>query len=322
MTIRDDIRKMVTVADYFYCQGLSKSEISKILGISRQSVTNLLENALRRGMVEIRISDPYQWNLRLSDELISLTGLRDVIAVPISQNLSDHIKENIGLAGSSYLTRLIKPNQIIGIGWGKTLLETVSNIEWKDHSNAIVVPIMGGLGKVSYELQVNRLANHLASNIHGQARQLFAPGIVESKFAADSLLNTEAVSEITHFWNHLDLALIGVGGLQNISAEDLTPNGYMSFEEVNNLHKIGVVGDVCMRFYDSEGNNVKVTDNWFPISITLEQLKKVPTVICLAGGKEKVDAIQGAINGGFVDILISDEVVVKELVHRFRAHKV
>lgn len=42
-------------------------------------------------------------------------------------------------------------------------------------------------------------------------------------------------------------------------------------------------------------------------SIELEQLRKVPKVIVVAGGAEKAEAILGALRGGYVDILITDE---------------
>ncbi|BCY17339.1 MAG TPA: sugar-binding domain-containing protein [Anaerolineaceae bacterium] len=311
MTIRDDIKKIVAVAEYYYLQKLSKSEISKIMRISRQSVTNLLQIANDDGIVDIKIINPLASERHLANKLIELTGLRDVVVV---QSNPIQIKRNIGLAGAVYLGDLIKPSQVIGVGWGKTLVETVTNIKCNDSPGSIVVPIMGGLGRVEYELQVNRISNLLANNIKGNSLQLFAPGVVGSRQVAESIMTTNDVLEVINYWDKLDLALIGLGGLNNISSGDIAPNGHMSFEEVENLNKLGVVGDVCLRFYNRSGENVKVTDKWYVIGITLEQLQKVPTVVCLAGGAEKVDAIQAAIKGGFIDILISDELVVQQII--------
>jgi DNA-binding transcriptional regulator LsrR (DeoR family) len=68
----------------------------------------------------------------------------------------------------------------------------------------------------------------------------------------------------------------------------------------------GAVGDVCLRFFDAEGDLIESSVNDRLVGISYEVLKRIPRRIGVAGGAEKHDAIRGAILGGWANILITD----------------
>jgi DNA-binding transcriptional regulator LsrR (DeoR family) len=47
--------------------------------------------------------------------------------------------------------------------------------------------------------------------------------------------------------------------------------------------------------------------------VALEQLKKIPRVVGMAGGKQRFPAILGALRGGWINILITDQFSAKRL---------
>ena len=50
------------------------------------------------------------------------------------------------------------------------------------------------------------------------------------------------------------------------------------------------------------------------ISMSLEEMRLCPRVVALAGGIDKVAAIKGALNGGLIDVLITDRVTAEALL--------
>jgi len=50
------------------------------------------------------------------------------------------------------------------------------------------------------------------------------------------------------------------------------------------------------------------------ISIRLETLRKMKHVVGVAGGSDKIDALQAALKGGFIHSLITDEVTARTLL--------
>ena len=75
------------------------------------------------------------------------------------------------------------------------------------------------------------------------------------------------------------------------------------------------VGDICSRFFDGDGNISSEEINKRTIGIELEELKLKKRSILVAGGNRKIKAIDGALRGGYANVLISDQHTAKELLH-------
>jgi len=72
------------------------------------------------------------------------------------------------------------------------------------------------------------------------------------------------------------------------------------------LAERGAVGDICLRYFDAQGQPVLEEDEEFVVSVALPKLRSIHRVLGLAGGQNKVQAIRGALKGGYLDILITD----------------
>jgi lsr operon transcriptional repressor len=73
---------------------------------------------------------------------------------------------------------------------------------------------------------------------------------------------------------------------------------------------------MCAQFYDDDGNVMDIPFNTRTISIGLDALKQIGTVIVVAGTKEKSRAILGALRGGYIDVLITDEAAAQGIIER------
>ena len=76
----------------------------------------------------------------------------------------------------------------------------------------------------------------------------------------------------------------------------------------------GAVGDICLHYYDKNGQPVLTDDEDPVIGMALDKVKKCPNVVALAGGTDKVAAIKGALNGGYIDVLITDYPTARMLI--------
>ena len=311
MDNRETIQKMVAIARYYYQHNLPRAKIADILGISRQLVSKLLDRAVNEGYVNINITDPFQMNNQMHDRLCALTGLQDVVIVPSPNKGGEGIKNNIGFVGAMYVIEKIIKGNIIGLGWGRTLRNLIQNLERREIPDTKIVPMLGGVGHVEPELQVNNLATVLADKINAKPYLLYALGAVDNEAAREQII--DSISNVIKYWDKIDIALVGIG---DVSAEEYTQHFrqvYISIEEREIMKGKGAVGDINMHFYDIDGYEI-VSDKYYKISTSLDQLRKIPLVIAFAGGMFKVKAIQGAIQGKLIDILITDENVAQELI--------
>ena len=92
-------------------------------------------------------------------------------------------------------------------------------------------------------------------------------------------------------------------------------SGSLKEEDFVELEKKGAVGDVCTCFFNASGEAVSSSFSRRRISLTLEELKKIPCKIGVASGLEKKEALHGALLGGYIDILYADEELGKEILN-------
>ena len=67
------------------------------------------------------------------------------------------------------------------------------------------------------------------------------------------------------------------------------------------------------RFYDAQGNPVGHLDRR-TVALSWSELAAIPTVIAVAAGEGKIDAIRGAARTGCIDVLVTDEHTAAALV--------
>ena len=91
--------------------------------------------------------------------------------------------------------------------------------------------------------------------------------------------------------------------------------GYITDEELQSFADNGVVGNVALQFFDSEGKRDKFQGfNERIAGMPAEQIKKIRNRIGIAGGVERVKAVKGAIAGGYINILITNNECAEKLL--------
>jgi len=312
MYTRDEAHLMAQVARLYYDNNLTQEDVARRLKLSRQKVSRLLGEARAQGIVKITIYDPNPADPNLREDLKRRFRLSNVVLASGGNLEGEQLRAAIGLAASEYLPEVIRDDQAIGVGWGRTLFEAINLLRGDGARRISVIPLIGGLGDISPFFQVNELARRLAEAFSGTYRHLYAPAFLQDDLVLESMLKTPEVAVVTDLWKRLDLAVVGIGhvGFQEISsmffADHIHP------ETVAQLEARGAVGDICGRFYDQEGNQVYPLTG--VIGIDLETLKTIPEVIAIAGGTEKVRAVLGALRGGYVKTLVTDTATARAVL--------
>jgi DNA-binding transcriptional regulator LsrR (DeoR family) len=67
-----------------------------------------------------------------------------------------------------------------------------------------------------------------------------------------------------------------------------------------------VAGETCTHFFDSEGNAVIPSFRKHIVAVSLEDYKKIPVRLGIAGGRQKARAIAAAMKGGYITHLVTD----------------
>lgn len=319
MARNDEIRLMTKVARMYYSQSIRQAEIMERLNIHQSTVSRLLKRAQQAGIVRISVTVPNGIHADLEEALESRFGLKEAIVVDSVNHNEEQIARDLGAAAAYFLELAIKPGEVIGISsWSAALLEMINAMHpSKGSAGSKVVQILGGLGNPAAQTHATHLTQRLASLIGGSAILLPAPGITSSPGAKNVLMKESYVRTAIGLFDDVDMVLVGIGALAPSKLLASSGNVF-SAQELSSLQKQGAVGDICLQFFDAAGTPVRTNLSERVIGITLPQVKKARRVIALAGGKRKVNAIMGALNGRWINVLITDRWTAKSILDATR----
>jgi DNA-binding transcriptional regulator LsrR (DeoR family) len=92
----------------------------------------------------------------------------------------------------------------------------------------------------------------------------------------------------------------------------------LSSTELAAFHAADLAGDICARFYDRQGRPYLGAANDRILGIDLEELRRIPTVMGIATGREKAPGLAGALNGGLLDVLCCDVAAARAVLELTR----
>lgn len=303
----DELRLMAKVARMYYVQELNQLAIAEKLQLHQSTVSRILKRARASNLVRVSVATPPGTFAELEDRLVSRFPLQDAVVVdcPVA---GEAVARDLGAALAYFIETTLKPGRIIGISsWSRSLFAMVDALHPGEYcAGGKVVQILGGIGQVDSQFHAIHLAQRLAGNIGATPVLLQSPAIVGSPEAQRVLSRDPAVQEASALFEKLDVALVGIGSMEP-SKMLATSGNIFSAEERAELRRLGAVGDICFRFYDAEGNPVKSPLMKRIIGIDLVKLRGCRRVVGVAGGAQKVEAILGALRGGLIDVLITDQ---------------
>lgn len=296
------------IAYYYYKLGMTQDDIAKKMSMSRQRVNRILKKCLDTGIVKIVIQDYEHENVELEIQLETLLGLNEII---IAKKTEDEINETIGAAASSYLERVLKPNDIIGFSRGRALSSLVSNLQPIERSNLTVTQLVGGLNAEEAHINSDYIVRHSSEILNAKPCFMYAPIILENKKLRDSLMKEGFFSNVYDTMKACTIAMVGIGDMSVNSA--FVKKKYISKTERDILQIENAVGEICTHYFDINGKIIDSGLNDRVLAIDLDSFKRIPIRIGVSSGTEKLSAIIGAARGGLINVLMTDLETAHEL---------
>ena len=308
---RDKDKLAINVAKLYYRSDYSQQKIAQELGVSRPSISRLLQYAKDKGYVNIQIVDPVEDMSHMEQRLKDKLHLKDVKIASSTINDEEEIKKYIGITAARYLDSIIKDGDIIGVGWGTTLYNMSQALVPKAIKGSQVVQLEGGISHSEWNNYAREILESFAANFDTVAQYLPLPVIFDTKETKELVDKDRYIKRVLELGRHANIAIFSVGTVR--------PNalffrlGYTGIEEQEKIQKSSV-GDICSRFFDVEGRicNRDLDDR--TVGITLSELRDKEFSIMISGGEAKINAIRAALKGRYANVLITDQFTGKALL--------
>ena len=318
--IVDDERLIYKVCCLYYQDDMNQKEVADYLGVSRSSVLRMLQKGKEMGIVTIELHNPRFYDYGdMEKALEKAYGLKDVLIVE-SSVLDTRLEAASYMFGtaSDYLHSFFKEGDRIGVAMGNTLNNVVStNKVYEKYKDLLFVALEGAISQITIDgtdVQGNELARKFADKFGGTYTQFLSPAVFSDREVLEQFMKEKAVNFILDEFKRLNVIVVGIG-VPDKANHTLEKAGYVSGGERRKLVERGAAGDMCLQFYDGEGNTEPFGFfNDRVAAIRLEDIRRVPSKIGIAGGKRKAGAVVGAIKGGYINILITDNECAKRLI--------
>lgn len=207
--------------------------------------------------------------------------------VIISGNVDEQVKlrEEIGHATLEALDFLLpEGNNIVAVMGGTTMAEVANqmNETLSRKRKLIFVPARGGLGE-SVDIQANSISALMAQKTGGENRVLYVPEQV-SEETYKPLLQEPGIKKTLKMVDDANCVLYGIG-----EAMHMAERRGMNEEVLALIKNKAAVGEAFGEFYNQSGEVVYKIPR---IGMQSNNLANIASVIAIAGGKSKAEAIE------------------------------
>jgi DNA-binding transcriptional regulator LsrR (DeoR family) len=313
MEAHSDIRLLVKIGKQYFEEGLTQQEIANNLRTSRSTVSRLLSRARNEHLVQISVKVPPGLYPELEREMERRFGLDEAVVVEVPDHASpDSIARELGRTAADYLHRTVQAGDIIGFAWGRTMKAMVDATRRRAVPGVTVVQMNGGLTSQMTDLHATSLTRELAARLGGDCYILQAPAVVDSPETQSVLMSDAQVRQVFDLASRANIAFFSIGTI----AEDTLWGraGLLPDTVVAELDSLHAVGDIMSRYFDGNGVLVNSSLCRRVVGLPIQQLLHIERRVGVAGGKAKLKAIQGALRGSYVNVLITDYFTARALV--------
>lgn len=289
---------MYAAARLYYVEEATQAEVATALGTSRATVSRLLAEARRHGIVQIDVRPPpASVHSDLAARTASALGLEHV---HLSEgSASSHLGATLAPPLSAALRQTgLRSGDVLLVASGRSLYEA-AQFELPRLPGVLVVPTVGGQDETDAWYHTNEIARAVAVKIDGRPVFLHAPALPGPELYA-GLQREPSIRRVLSLWREAACAVVGIGAPPSTrdSISNSVPTDAPGLDEA--------VGDICLRFFDETGTPITYPGIERLMALELGDLRDLPAVIAVAVGPEKVAGIVAGAQMGYFNQLVTD----------------
>ncbi|CAM3941165.1 sugar-binding transcriptional regulator [Alkalicoccus chagannorensis] len=244
----------------------------------------------------------------MEEELQMKLGVEEVHIVPGDSDAFEWVKKELGRTAVSVMKRRLLPNNNIIAVTGGTSIAAVAEmlVPDSDLKESLFVPARGGLGE-QVENQANTICATMARKAMGSYRLLHVPDQL-SREAYDSLISEPSIQSILKLIHASTMVIHGIGDAQTMAARRNTP-----YEVIDKLKDRQAVAEAFGYYFDKDGS---IVHKVLTIGLQLEDLENADSIIAVAGGTSKAEAVEAYMKQAPSRVLITDEGAAKAILKK------
>jgi DNA-binding transcriptional regulator LsrR (DeoR family) len=264
--------------------------------------------ATKEKLIRFRLEHPIMRCMELTEQLTKKFNLKKCEVVP---SISTDADSNVGVAqaGAAAMEyELAVPHgKLIAVGTGRVLRACVEELTAMNRPDHTIVALLGdtmpGGQSTPYNVVV-RMADRINASYYPMSLPIYARNAAERELYR----RLDMAKQIHQKAQNVDVTFVGLGHIGTDAP--LSLDGFMTDEEVQSYTKAGAVGEITGWLFDENGQIIDGYAN--------DRVNSVPLiphhdklVYGIASGTRRVQAIRGAMRGGLINCLITNEATAE-----------
>ena len=295
----------------YFVAGNTQDEIAQKLNVSRPTAQRLVSLALSERLITFRLDHPIAACMEIAARLTKRFDLLYCDVVP-SDPASDSAVLGIAESAAGFLEQKLgaKDPIIVAIGTGRTLraaVELMPRMICHQHKLVSLVGHISMEGSASFFDVLARLSE-LSQAPH---YPMPLPVIVRVPEEREQLQRLEPVLRVLDLARRADITLVGIGRMDEQA--QLHADGFMSAAELDEIQRLGAVGEVTGWAFDVAGRIFRGGAN-DRVTSAPREVPPSRLVVGVAQGIGKILPIRAALRGKIVNGLITNETTARSIL--------
>ncbi len=317
-------RRYLILRTVLYNQPIGRRALASELDIGERVVRNEINILKDQGLLNVEnmgmnvtdlgknllhelnhIYKDFKGMLEMQKDLEKFLGIKQAIIVPGNSSENETVIKEMGRVASNIIKSQLHPKDIIGITGGNTMAYVAEEMTFSQNNNDIlVIPARGGLGE-EIETQANAIAAKIGKKLGASYRLLNVPDTLEAE-ALDIIVKNDEIRSSIDLINRINLLVFGIGRADTMASRRNLPQ-----ERIDSILNMGAVAEAFGHYFDIKGKEIW---EYKTIGLSLERFKNISSVIGVAGGSEKAEAIMAVTSLRKDIIIVTDESAAKKIL--------
>lgn len=303
---------LLEVARMYWDEGLGQTEIARRTGYSRPTISRMLAEARRVGVVTVTVAHPIERLMALEKRLVDAFGLKTARVSEATPGNGSDIGPDVARTAADLLLESCGPHSVIAVSNGRAVAAVVHHTPERSWPSSTAVAMLGSVGESFNTEDGPDVCRNLSLRLGGRFRSLTVPLVFDSLALARAVREEDQVATTLELAARSDIALTGVGTV-GTSVSPLLRR-WMTPEVVRECRKRNVVAHVCGHHLDASGRHVHTALCDRTLCLDPERLREIPLVVGVAAGPDKIVAIRAALRGGYLSALVTDEATARAVL--------
>ena len=305
---------LTEMADLYYNQGKTQVEIAEHFETTRFKVAKLLQDARAEQIVEIKINFSNERNKSMEQELMDRFPLKKAIVVDTKYTPYIDSLKQVGQVGASYLNKLLTPNSVLGVAWGKTIQTVVGQLPQIAHNPVAAVQLAGYSPLMNPASESRELVRSAAAAYFGSTYYLNTPLYLNDPDLKNRLLAEPDIFNTLCKAKELSVTLTGIGGKSSLPMVNPVFRPYLTPADTAAVESCS--GSLYGYVLDHAGRIADIPLNRKLLAVPMEDIQTSLHRIAVVYGRHKAAVTSLVIQNGLVNELITDTDTALTILER------